>query len=388
MINKKSTIKKLIVIGALALLLGVLMLLKMSKSVCEFFATTFSRVWIFIFGNLFGVFPFSLYELLLVVVIIGIIIIIVCFIKYLCGRKWQRLLSMCLSLVIAVLAFVNIYTLSASFSYNRADLPSEIYVEYTSEDFTKEDAIQLASIMVDKVNAAFRKTEHDANGNIVYPYTNREMSDLLDVEYSKLQNRYFSPYTPRAKTIINKTIMSEMHIVGVFFAPFGEANINGYETSLDLPHTMAHELAHGKGVMREHEANLVAYYILVTCDNEYLSYGSLVDCMYSALSLLSMFPDSQKDYNEIVAKIDKGINVERRNYSKFWSQFTTLDKIGRFFNDLYLKMQNQGGTVSYSKTPIIVDTGKVDGDNQPIFQILRFSNIQNMLIKLYKENRL
>lgn len=295
---------------------------------------------------------------------------------------------MTLTLAIVVLSFVNIYTLSASFSYNRADLPDEIYVEHTSQDFSKEDAKKLASILVDKANAAYRGTEHDENGNIVYPYTNREMSDLIAKEYARLQSGYFSPYTPKAKTIINKTIMSEMHIVGVFFAPFGEANVNGYETSCDLPHTMAHELAHGKGVMREHEANLVSYYVLATCDNPYLSYGTLVDCMYSALSLLSLYPDSRSDYAEIAAKIDDGIRVERSNASRFWSQFTVLDDVGEFFNDLYLKLQHQGGTSSYVKPPIIEDTGNVDTDNRPIYDIVRFSNIQNMLIKLYKENRL
>lgn len=388
MINKKSALKKLIVLGVLLVLFGILLALKTNSVVCEFFATTFSRAWIFLFGNLFGVLPFSLYELLLVVAILGVIAYIVYVIIFLCRRKWNKLLSLTMALAIAVVAFLNIYTVSASFSYNRAPLPQEVYQTYSATDFSKADAIELAEKMVAKANKLYNSTNHDEKGNIIYPSSFRNISSMIADEYARLDSRYFSSYTPKAKKIINKTIMSEMHIVGVFFAPFGEANINGNETNLYLPHTMAHELAHGKGVMRENEANLVASYILLTSDNEYLAYGATVKGMFSALSLLSLYPDSQASYQEIYQKIEKGIFTEINNYHQFYGQFTLLDDIGEFFNDLYLKLQNQGGTGSYIQPPDTSNTGEVDGDNRPILQIINFGDTHNLLIKLFKENRL
>lgn len=384
---KRKIVSKLIALSALLFLLGVLLLLKTNQAVCEFFATTFSRAWIFLFGNLFGWLPFSVYELFLVAVIVGAVVCLVLIIKQLCARQWKRALSAVISVALAVVVFANVYTATASFSYNREPLPDEVYTEYTAEDFSFDDAVSLATALVQEANDAYRNTRHDENGNIVYPYTFSEMSDKIAEEYAKLQSDYFSPYTPKAKKIINKWIMSQMHIVGVFFAPTGEANINGNETNMYLPCTMAHEMAHGKGVMREYEANIVSTYVLLNSDDVYLRYGVLTKMMFSALSLLAKYPNYSDTLQSLLDTVDTGIFRERDNYSKFYGQFTLFDDIGEFFNDLYLKLQNQHeGTGSYEKPGETEGTGEVDGDGNEIVVIVRFSDMENLLIKLYKQN--
>ena len=386
---KRKIIRMLIALEALILLFVTLMILKSDKRICEFFANTFSRAWIFLFGNLFGWIPLSFYELFLIVAIVGAITLVVFIIIFLCKKKWKQILSAVLITAIAVFSFLNVYTATASFSYGRNPLPDEVYTEYSGDDLTLEEAVELAGNLIDRANAAYRATKHDEDGNIVYPYSFREMSNRLAKEYERLESDYFSPYTPRGKRIINKTIMSELHIVGVFFAPFGEANINGNETNLYLPHTLAHEMAHGKGVMREYEADLLAGYICITSDDPYISYGAIVKCMYSAISIAGLYPNSKQAVTELYEKIDKGITKERNNYSSFYGQFTLLEDIGEFFNDLYLKLNKQeDGTGSYVKPGEFEDTGEKDEDDRPIVQVINFSATQNLLIKLYKEGRL
>lgn len=384
---KRTTITRLIVLGVLVAIFVTLTLLKNSKAVCEFFARTFSRAWIFIFGNLFGWLPISLYELFLIAAIVGAIVFVVSEIVFLAKRKWHSLISATLIVAISVFAFVNIYTASASFAYGREALPDEVYTRYKSSDLSREQAFALAEAVIDQMNADYRATVHDADGNIVYPFTFREMSDLLAVEYERLDSDYFSPYTPRAKRIINKTIMSEMGITGVFFAPFGEANVNGNEVAnLYTPHTMAHEMAHGKGVMRENDANLVAYYICLTSDNPYLRYGALVRTASEVLSLVRLYPNHEQTYQRLRDKIDEGIWTERSNVSTFRSKFNTLTKIGNFFNDLYLKLNRQkDGVGSYDEPGQNAGTGKFDDDNNEIKNIYTFSSTQNILIKLFKD---
>lgn len=387
--HKRKILRMLIALEVLVLLFATLSLLKSSTQVCEFFATTFARAWIFLFGNLLGWIPVSFYELFLIVVIAGGIALLVFVMIFLCKKKWKRLLSTALIVAIAVMTFLNVYTATASFSYGREALPNEVYTQYRGDDFTFEEAVELAGNLIERANAAYRETEHDADGNIVYPYSFREISNMLAAEYERLESSYFSPYTPRAKRIINKRIMSELHIVGVFFAPFGEANINGYETNLYLPHTMAHEMAHGKGVMREYEADYIASYICLTSDNPYLYYGALVEVMYSALSMVSLYPNSSETWKELWSQIDEGIRQEEANYSHFYGQFTLLRDIGDFFNDIYLKLNRQeNGTGSYYKPGEYEDTGEKDDEGQEIVQIIRFSATQNLLIKLYKEKGL
>lgn len=389
MISKKSTVKKLIALGALVVLFAVLTLLTSNVAVCEFFATTFSRAWIAVFGRVFGVLPFSAYELFLVAAIVLAIVFVVYLFVFLAKKKWNRLVSMLLIAGITVFTFLNVYTVSASFAYNREALPDEIYAEYSSDNLTFEEAIALADRVIDGANKAYLSTEHDSDGNIAYPYSDRQLSDLLAAEYAKLNNPYFSKYTPRAKRIVNKTIMSEMHIVGVTFAPFGEVNINGNENNLYLPHTLAHEMAHAKGVMREYQADIVASYVLISSDDDYLRYGALAQCLGSALSIVSSYPDSNEAYAELKSKINTGIYKEISNYHEFYAKFSHLDELGEWFNDLYLKLQKQEeGTGSYVKPPVTEGTGEVDGSGNEIIYVVSFSGMQNLLINLYKQGKL
>lgn len=389
---------KLIALGVLLVMLVVLTVLKNNQQVCEFFATTFSRAWIFLFGNLFGILPFSMYELFLVCAILGAVTFLVFVVIFLCKRRWKKLVSTTLAVAIAVVSFVNIYTATASFSYNREPLPEEVYTEFTSDDFSYQDAVLLAERMVEQLNSDYRNTQHDENGNIVYPFSFNELSDILAEEYKRLDNDYFSPYTPRGKRIINKRIMSELHISGVFFAPFGEANVNGNENSLYLPLTLAHEMAHGKGVMKEYQADLVAMYVTITSENPYVRYGALAKLTDVALNMILKFPTvndlnqhPREKYQELVTKMEKGVDVEQLNYSKFYGQFTLLKDMGNFLNDIYLKLQKQeGGTSSYVKPgEVVIDPNKpLDDAGKPVVKIVRFSGTQNLLINLFKQGLL
>lgn len=386
--NKKA-LKKIIALSALAVLFAVLRLLTESQKVCEFFSTTVSRWWITAFGTVFGWLPFSVYELCLVLAVLGAVTFVVFVIAFAAKRHWRRLASLVLAVAIGVMSFLNVYTLSASFAYNRNPLPSTIYAEYSSDDFDYQDAVALAELLVDAANEAYLQTEHDEDGNIVYPYTFDEISDLIAQEYARLTDSYFSSYTPHPKKIVNKWIMSQLHITGVFFAPFGEANINGNENNLYLPVTMAHEMAHAKGVMREYQADLVAYYVLLTSNNPYLRYGALAQMATVALNMVYLYPDSSADYAALKASLNNGIAVEKTNYTDFYAQFTLLEDVGDFFNDIYLKFQKQqDGTDSYVKPGQTQDTGTKDDDGKPIVKIISFSGKQNLLINMYKQGLL
>lgn len=389
MIERKSALKKLIVLLSLVALFVTLTLLSKSKAVCEFFASTFARAWIFVFGNIFGVLPFSGYELFLIAAIVLAVVFCVYLVIFLAKRRWNRLVSMLLIAAITVFSFLNIYTATASMTYNRNDLPADIYSQYSSKDLTYAEALEIANIIIDRANETFSATKHDTDGNIVYPFNFKELCDMMKEEYKRLDNRYFSSYTPSGKRIINKTIMSELHITGVFFAPFGEANVNGNENNLYLPHTLAHEIAHSKGVMKEFQADIVSCYVLLQSDNPYLSYGAYVQCLNSALNIVSLYPDSKADYDLLDAKVNDAIYTERRNYTAFYSQFHHFDDLGDFLNDIYLKLQKQpDGSGSYVKPGEIIDTGNTDNDGRPIVEVVNFSGMQNLLITLYKQGKL
>lgn len=155
------------------------------------------------------------FELFIILSVIGILAWIVYSCVLISRRNFPRLLSLFMSVVIAVLSVVGVYIASASFGYNRAEL--DLYGYEGVMDF--EDAERTVLQFVEEVNALGESMERDEEGLTVCPYTVRELNDLLIKEYEKLNGDYFGYYNPAAKGILNKTIMSELGILGVFLRP-------------------------------------------------------------------------------------------------------------------------------------------------------------------------
>lgn len=388
--QRTHSVKTKLIVSLVLLLVYVdlTVILGNSTQIAEWFARNFSRGWITVWGTLTGWIPFSLYELFLIVAIVLAVFAVIVVIVRLCQGKWRNALSLVLTVCIAVTSFLTVYNVTAGFTYQRESLPKQIYSVQKPDDFDRDSAIAMAQLVVNELNKAYEQTTHDENGNVILPSIEQIHNDIAE-EYKRIDgeqcNGYFNSYNPAVKQITNKWVMSQMHIVGVFFAPFGEANVNPNENNYNLPHSMAHEMAHGKGVMRENEANLVASYLLLTCDKPYLRYSALMKVYFSAISLVSMYPNSNDAVALLRSSVRSEIYAEMSNYNKFWSQFTLIGDIGNWFNDIYLKLHKQNGTGSYVKPPISEDTGEKDDDGNPIVTIVSFSDTQSLLVMLYKQ---
>lgn len=375
--------------GVLAAVLAILLLLRLNEGVAEWMAANVSRGWISIMSRITGIFSFSLYETMLYVMIIAAIALITTAIVFFCKKAAMRACTYLMIILLVALSFGDVYTLSAGFAYFREDVDLPFYDrEYISES-QKEEIFELAEFMVDDFNYLSGKMARN-DGMTISPYTNSELSKKLTDEYKRLDSDYFSDFTPRAKSIMSKNIMSHMHITGVFFAPFGEANVNPLTPASDMPVTMAHELAHSKGVMREDEANLVAYWLLITSEDEYLRYSGYCGCYYRLFPILAYF-DSKRS-SELYAKIDGAVFTEERLASEFWASYTLFDGITEAFNDLYLKLQGQKeGTGSYFEPNLepgeIEVPGETEGEPPHVETAFLLNNVQRMMIKAIEERK-
>ena len=54
------------------------------------------------------------------------------------------------------------------------------------------------------------------------------------------------------------------------------------------------------------------------------------------------------DLTEFYKKVDPNIYKNNSYENKYWSDHAVMDKISNWFNDLYLKMNNDQGTISYT----------------------------------------
>lgn len=393
--RKKHTIILASVAGGLALLWALLLLLRLSPAVAEFVCRYIARPWIFVVGHINAIFPFSVFEFFVLAAIGGGIALLVLAIVGLCKKRGGTVCKGACIVLVCVLGVCNLYTLLAGFAYYRRDAP----VPQSETEFTSQQVTAMAQYFADDYNALAASLPRDAKGNVVSPYTLRELSDAIAKEYKRLGKRYFYGYAPPAKPVLNSWFLTLNGITGVTFVPLGEPTVNRSIPPSDLPQTVAHEMAHALGVAREGEANFVSYYVLLSSQDDYLRYCGYFATFHSLLSAVNADSSNKSDYLQIAQNMQPCINVEQRNAYRFWNEKTeqpgfagwlhrTGDKIGNFFNNLFLKSNGaDNGNDSYVDKVTdgeITDTGTTDPDTGDIIYDVTYSSVQKMYFSIYE----
>ncbi|MDE6551025.1 MAG: DUF3810 domain-containing protein [Clostridia bacterium] len=344
--NKKYALKvKAIFIVLLAIIMGALLLLKLSQKICEWYSRNISAAIVKGVGIVTDYIPISMYEILIYAAVALLLIFVIAIIVRLCKKRWRGALSAFCNLCLIILSVALLYVASASLNYSRAPVDIPLY----AGEVNSQDIYTAARAHIDRLNYLALSVERDEDGNVVSPYTLDELADKLQQLYDdNLTSDYFSDNKVSVKQWLVPRILAEMHISGVFFAPTAEANINMLNAAWALPVTTAHEMAHAKGVMRESDANLTAYYITMSSDDAYIAYSG---CMYTFTDILdaAAVMCGKDKYKELCELIDKKVLDDIFAYDEIWSKYNKLSRVGEFFNNIYLKLSGtKDGTGDYN----------------------------------------
>lgn len=349
----KSTLRKLIVLGALLFVLILCLFLRICGDFAEYYSRFFVKFYAFIFGNIASFFPFSLFELFLIGTIAYVIIWIVFFIIKTKKTGIKKTFHMIMRLGIVFLSILTIYQATAGFEYARFDVDVP---QHTQLIENPKDYREICFSFLDDFNYCASQLEFNEQGSVVAPYKDDELFLNIKYEYSKLQSNFYYEYTPTAKPMyLTSWAYTTLSITGVSFAPTGEANYNimcpdGYK-----PFTIAHELAHSKGAMPEEDANLTAAYICLNSEDPYIRYSGYNVAFWSLGSLV-LATNVKDDIDDFYNKINPKIYANNKYENKFWTDHAVFEKISDWINDLYLKMNNDDGTVSYTDNIDVIHT--------------------------------
>ncbi|MEG1608346.1 MAG: DUF3810 family protein [Clostridia bacterium] len=341
-------------------------------------------VWVGIFGRISAAIPFSVFELSCFLLIILFLSLIVAMIVFMSKRKSLKAFNHLCTIAVVTLGIFAMYSATTSVAYGREplDIPFADNAIITN-DSVKNFAVNYYKDYYDNIQT-IQKDYVNKKGESKCPYTFEELTEKIRAEYQKLPKGYFPNYIPTAKKMISSWFMSQFSILGVTFTPYGEANINKDAPMDEVAHTIAHELAHTLGVMREYDANNLASYVLLNSSDPYLKYvgfgstnaaNNLID-----YSNNSKFGIAEKNkYNKIKVTV---VEKDKLRSIKFWRQNNKFEKIGSFFNDIYLKMQGQGdGVNSYYKP----SQGEVVTmpDGEKVYSNIVYSDACRMMFALY-----
>lgn len=390
----KSTYKiksLLIICAALVGVVIMLSVLKNNRFIAEnIFSKGIARLYLSVVGTITSVFPFSVYEVLLVCTVISLIVFSIKTIRRFKQKKAKEAFSGILKLTAITLSIITVYLCTASFAYQRQ--PQNIAVSsYRPSD---EELKIIVQYYIDDYNYLANKFERDEKGNSIMPYSFKELTIKCKEEFKIFEDdEYYNKKLPIAKPMIFSEIMSYLNFSGMFFAPTAEANINISIPQVAQPVTVLHELAHASGVMEERSANNTAYYLAINSKDDYIRYSGYFFVFKHITNSLLLPPETHGNaedledfYIEKVQGLDKKISAEIKNYSEYWTKKTTLiTDVGEFINNIYLKISGlKDGTSNYIPLPpVIVDSGETDKETQQPILKKHYSLIQKMFIDNY-----
>ena len=360
------------ILAVLIILLIVLSIIKNNPEVCEAMTRGFSRGYGSFMSAITSWIPFSLTELTFVTLFFGVIALLTFGIINLVKKKYIVAISRTIEIAAIILLTINAYNLSCEFAYNRKEMP----LPYYQGEVVRTEHVAIYNFFVEDINYCISQLEFDENGEVKNNLSIKEIGEEVKKAYSIIDdNDYFASHFGGVKPMLSSFIYREFQIAGVTYSPLAEANINTLNTKSNLPLTIAHELAHSKGVMREDDANKLAFYVCLNSDSPYLRY-SVYASYYSQLSVMVsdyyLYEEEMVDIKPVGAELFK-----TRNYVyKYWEEHDLLGDIGDWFNDLYIKMSGvKEGTASYN--------GGTEYDRDPSTHKLIPSLYQKLFLEKY-----
>lgn len=292
--------------------------------------------------TLFSWIPFSIGDVLYV--LLGAFILF-CIIKNF--KKKTRNAGL-LRLLIGINSFYFIYQIFWGMLYFQTPIIDKLK-KGDQSDTSLERRKELALQYLEKCKTTRKLVSQDKNGVFIVTDLEKIQKEIL-YQQSKLPALISNKKAPQInsfKPSLFKYVMSFTGILG-YYNPFtAEAQYNSELPSTFLPFTSAHESSHQLGFAREQEANFVGYLIGIHSGNLELRYSTEY---YTLKSLLNSIAYEDENFVKTALKNYSPEMKKDRLYERafIYKHQGLLDDFFGFTNNLFLKSNQQEGSVTYS----------------------------------------
>ncbi len=297
-----------------------------------------------VLSKVFSFASFSIAEVLIYLLSVGLLIYIIFLIRNMVkyknpGQRFVRFIA--ILLLIASIGAFSFYGLWGGMYYSKG-LDNLLRVE--TKDRYLVELIELNKHLLDKANTYSKAVTRNEQGYFTgygfdgYATLSAQAASLISGKNEE-----------NPKYVISSEAWSYTMTTGIFTFLTGEANVNKNDLAISLPFTCTHEIAHRNGITSEDEANFFAFYSLINSDNLNLKYSAYsMALLYSMNSLYSKDKDT---YMEIRGMYSEELSHDYKRYHEHWAQYEgKVAEISSKTNDLYLKAQGQkDGVASYGR---------------------------------------
>lgn len=298
---------------------------------------------------IFNAIPFSLGDILYIILSLAILISVYKFIKMLFTKNnGLQGLTLSLDMIICLEILILIFYIFWGLNYFRQ--PAAERLKLTDPEYSKEELYKITGILIDSANSIRSKINPEQ-----WPQSDHELYS----ESAKAIKKLHPPYNVAVYPILiikNSLLSPILDYFGTagYFNPFtGEAQINSGMPIYLKPFVACHETAHSMGYGAEDEANFIGFVSASESDNPMLRYSA-----YYLAAQEFMFETGRLDtvvFQTLKSRISEPFLADLKIERAYWEEYRGLTRrFSSIFYDNYLKANKQpDGLKSYNRMIIL-----------------------------------
>lgn len=226
-------------------------------------------------------------------------------------RRFMRLANVLLSLYAAFCLLWGVNFYADDFCDRSGVYP---------EPVARETLVSVTRFFAEQAARSADAVERDADGTYAVP--RQATLDLAPSLYEGMYDEF--PFLriavdPAPKKIFFSRVMSAMDVTGLYFPFTGESSLNMDFPAATFPFTVAHELAHRRGIASEQQCNFLGVLAAVRSDDPAYQYsGWLTGFIHLSNALYTASPE---DWYEIRINLPAEVEADLRAANDYWARY-------------------------------------------------------------------
>lgn len=252
--------------------------------------------------------------------------------------------------LLRILIIVNVFYFTYQIFWGMLYFQTPIIKKLSRQDAPEiNKAKKLALQYLEKCKITRTSVQEDHNGIFIVTNLKAVQQEIL-VQQSKLPSNISDKKATDILAIKPSLFKKVMNFTGIlgYYNPFtAEAQYNAELPNTYIPFTTAHESSHQLGFAREQEANFIGYLMGIHSSNIELRYSTEY---FTLKSLLRFIIEEDPEFvKSIIQNYSPGMKRDRAYEKNFaFRHQGWLDDLFGFTNNLFLKSNQQEGSVTYS----------------------------------------
>lgn len=348
--RKRYIRTRAITAASLALFIFLMMLFAdHARTVERYYSQGFYPVICHIFHPVFNLFPFSIGDIIYILVVVWIIYAFIKLVRLLFKKQWELAGRVVLGFVVGIEIAIAAFYLFWGMNYYRP--PASELLNLRDSDYTVADLRTVTSELIDSANACRERVN---NSDLAQANKAIYQTAIGAVKRLEDSSAVFKVYHPDIKPSLLTPLLNYLGTSG-YLNPFtSESQVNYQMPVFAKPFVACHELSHQMGFAPEDEANFVGFLAGIHSNDRLLRYSTYMEGVQEFMFTLRHQDSIAR--KELRKRISPRVLADFKTERDYWLTYEgRVERLSSVFYDNFLKVNNQPyGLRTYNRMVLLI----------------------------------